>query len=84
MEETKIFKILSSKIRVEILKKLSIKDTCAKELSNLIGKRSPKICDELATLRRYKIVTSYPVGIKTFNHLEDTRFINIIKFTERQ
>jgi predicted transcriptional regulator len=84
MVETKIFKILTNKIRVEIIKRLSTKDYCVKELADLIGKRSSKICDELAVLRSKGIVESYSVGIKTYYHLKEIRYIKLIKFAERQ
>lgn len=80
-EAIKIFKILGSETRLNILLLLEKKDMTVTDLFNELEVSQPAISKQLAILKEYKIISYDKKGVENIYKLNDFHILNVINST---
>lgn len=77
-----LLKIISHPLRIKILKFISKRGVCVKDLSRYINEGQPQVSRALSLLKQSGLVNSKRTGKKKCYVLNDKNIINILKITE--
>lgn len=80
-ESIKIFKILGSKTRLNILLLLEKNDMTVTDLFNALSVSQPAISKQLTILKDYKIISYEKRGVENVYKLNDLHILNVINST---
>jgi DNA-binding transcriptional ArsR family regulator len=78
-EMSKLFRVLSSPIRIGMLKLLSEKDYCACKFPDLLHISQPLSSRNLAVLKQAGLISSTPNGQFNIYHLENREVLDLIQ-----